>query len=173
MLTASTVADKLGISPRAVYSLHACGMLAGYRFGRSIRFDEATVAEYIASCRVVVAPKVKWTPPPQPKPRKLTARQKAKLEMERTLNRAALVRHHSAKRRAEKSTRTPPWANLEAIRALHEEAQALTLKTGISHHVDHVIPLQGERVSGLHVETNMQIITGAENSRKKNHFEPS
>lgn len=173
MIGAKAVAERLGVSPRAVYQLHATGALRGYRFGRAVRFSETDVTEYIAACLVVVEPPPEpvryW---PQPKPKPPTARQQAKIEAERVINRAALVRHHSAKRRAEKSSRTPPWADLAKIRALHDEAQRLTLSTGIAHHVDHVLPLQGELVSGLHVETNMQIITGAENSRKKNHFEP-
>lgn len=46
----------------------------------------------------------------------------------------------------------------------------MTHKTGIRHEVDHIIPLQGRTVSGLHVETNMQVITRAENRAKWNHF---
>lgn len=79
-------------------------------------------------------------------------------------------RHQAAKRHASKMERTPPWADLEAIRALHAEAQRLTAETGVPHHVDHVIPLQGRTVSGLHVHTNMQILTGSENSRKCNRY---
>jgi hypothetical protein len=85
--------------------------------------------------------------------------------------RRALVRYHVAKRRAAKLRRTPPWADMEAIKAVYEEARRLTRETGIDHHVDHEIPLQGELVSGLHVHNNLQILTGSENSRKKNRFE--
>jgi hypothetical protein len=85
--------------------------------------------------------------------------------------RRALVRFHVAKRRAAKLRRTPPWADLDAMRAIYDEARRLTRETGIEHHVDHEIPLQGELVSGLHVHNNLRIITGAENSRKKNRFE--
>jgi hypothetical protein len=86
--------------------------------------------------------------------------------------RAALVAFHASKRRTAKLKRTPPWAELEAMRAVYAEAQRLTAETGIPHHVDHDIPLQGELVSGLHVLANLQILTGSENSRKHNHFEP-
>lgn len=171
MLTAAQVAKMLGLSTRAVYELRAVGRLPAFVFGRSVRFNESDVLAYIESCRTVVVPPPARVLPAPVKVRKPTARQLAAAEMERVLTRAALVRHHSAKRRAEKSSRTPPWADLDKIRALHDEAQRLTLATGIPHHVDHVLPLQGELVSGLHVETNMQIITGAENSRKKNRYE--
>lgn len=92
-------------------------------------------------------------------------------EAARKERRAALVRHHAAKRKAVKLQRRPPWANEAAIRAIYAEARRLTLATGVSHHVDHEIPLQGALVSGLHVETNLQILTGAENVAKRNKYE--
>lgn len=86
--------------------------------------------------------------------------------------RAALIRYHSAKRRAAKLQRTPPWADQVAIRLIYEEAHARSIETGEPHHVDHDIPLQGELVSGLHVHNNLQVLTGPENIRKSNRFEP-
>lgn len=69
-----------------------------------------------------------------------------------------------ARRRAEKAQRTPPWADLTAIRAFYVEAAAIGLE------VDHIYPLRGELVSGLHVETNLQLLTRAQNIRKGNRF---
>lgn len=77
----------------------------------------------------------------------------------------------SAKRHAAQLNRTPSWADIEAIRAIYRKARDLTKSTGIEHHVDHIIPLQGRLVSGLHVENNLQILTGHENCRKNNRFE--
>lgn len=39
---------------------------------------------------------------------------------------------------------------------------------GIDCVVDHTIPLNGEDVCGLHVETNLQIVTTADNVAKRN-----
>jgi len=76
----------------------------------------------------------------------------------------------SAKRRAAKLERTVPWADLVSIQAIYSEAKRLTETTGVKHHVDHVIPLQGELVSGLHVESNLQVLTAQENCSKSNKF---
>jgi hypothetical protein len=77
----------------------------------------------------------------------------------------------SAKRHAAKLNRTPPWADLNAIKAIYKEARMLTKSTGIKHHVDHEIPLQGKLVSGLHVNQNMRILTATENIKKNNRYE--
>ena len=77
----------------------------------------------------------------------------------------------SGKRRAAKINRTPSWADMDAIRAVYLEARRLTRETGIAHHVDHIVPLQGKRVCGLHVHHNLQILTGPENCKKNNRFE--
>lgn len=63
---------------------------------------------------------------------------------------------------------TPTWADRELIKKLYELARKLTEQTGIPHEVDHVIPLQGETVSGLHCQDNLQVITQSENRRKAN-----
>jgi hypothetical protein len=77
---------------------------------------------------------------------------------------------HSAKRRASKLERTVSWSDSDAIKALYTEAQRLTEETGEQHHVDHIIPLQGELVSGLHVQNNLQVLTAYANLSKSNTF---
>lgn len=77
----------------------------------------------------------------------------------------------SAKRRSAKVQQTPSWANEQAIRAFYEEAKRLEQETGVRYHVDHIIPLQGQMVSGLHVENNLQVIPANENLSKSNLYE--
>lgn len=74
----------------------------------------------------------------------------------------------TAKRRAKKMQATPQWVNYDAIRGVFAKAQRLTEETGIEHHVDHVYPLQGRNVSGLHVADNLQVVPATVNLSKSN-----
>lgn len=80
----------------------------------------------------------------------------------------------TARRRAAKLLRTPKWltdADYLEMRLIYEFAQCVEIATGIPHHVDHIIPLQGELVSGLHVPANLQILPSSENCAKSNRWE--
>ena len=81
-----------------------------------------------------------------------------------------IIRAKNAKRRAVKLQATVNWSNKEKINNFYINARQLELKDGVKRHVDHIIPLQGENVSGLHVETNLQILTAEENHKKYNKF---
>lgn len=74
------------------------------------------------------------------------------------------------KRRSDKDNRTPPWFEKEEVSELYKLAAGIR-KTGIAVHVDHVIPLRGELVSGLHCLANLQIMTAKGNMEKGNAFE--
>jgi len=67
--------------------------------------------------------------------------------------------------------RTPTWLTKDdkwLIKEIYEFAALRTKFFGFSWHVDHIIPLQGKTVSGLHVPNNLQVIPAMENIRKKN-----
>lgn len=74
------------------------------------------------------------------------------------------------KRQARKLKATPTWANESKIDDFYKESVRLTKLTGIQHHVDHIIPLQGKDVCGLHVENNLQVIPYYLNLQKGNKF---
>jgi len=74
----------------------------------------------------------------------------------------------NAKRRADLLQRTPPWADQSKIKEVFKEAKLLESQDGIKRHVDHIIPLCGKTISGLHIETNLQILTANENQKKSN-----
>lgn len=82
------------------------------------------------------------------------------------------VAHDAAMRRQAKRNAVASWADIDKIKELYVEARRLTEETGISHHVDHIIPIRHSLVCGLHVEHNLQIITAHENLTKSNKFVP-
>jgi hypothetical protein len=63
------------------------------------------------------------------------------------------------------------WADEAKIAEIYSEARRQTEATGVKHVVDHIIPIKHPLVCGLHVETNLRVITQYENGRKKNKFE--
>lgn len=66
-------------------------------------------------------------------------------------------------RRALKLKATAKWADLDKIRNIYRECPA-------GFHVDHIVPLQGVQVCGLHVEGNLQYLSAEENLKKSNIF---
>jgi hypothetical protein len=74
----------------------------------------------------------------------------------------------SARRRAAKLNATPAWADKEAIDRMYIVSNFLTNKLDEPHHVDHVIPLQGKNICGLHVEYNLDVIPAVDNLSKGN-----
>ena len=77
------------------------------------------------------------------------------------------------KRYAAKKHRTPAWLtkiDAERIENVYKLATLQSKITGTIWHVDHIIPLQGKYVSGLHVPANLRAIPGADNIRKRNSY---
>ncbi len=76
-------------------------------------------------------------------------------------------------RRTAKMQRTPSWLTEDEMFLISEAYELAALRThllGFQWHVDHIVPLRGKEVSGLHVPWNLQVIPGVENQRKSNRF---
>jgi len=65
---------------------------------------------------------------------------------------------------------TPSWSDKDLINIVYMQAKRISQIEGIQYHVDHIIPLNGKLVSGLHVINNLQIITAKDNISKHNKF---
>jgi hypothetical protein len=88
-------------------------------------------------------------------------------------NNKSLRAYTQRKRDCAKKKRIPHWLTQQDflhIKCLYQLAEMRTKETGYPWHVDHVIPLQGRTVSGLHVPTNLQVIPASENLRKYNTY---
>ena len=75
------------------------------------------------------------------------------------------------RRNAAKLHATPAWANAQKIERHYANARYLTEVTGHQHHVDHIVPLRGKTVCGLHVENNLRVVPHFINTRKGNRLE--
>ena len=74
---------------------------------------------------------------------------------------------------AKRAKRVPQWLTPDDRWMMQEAYNLAKLRTkmfGFVWEVDHIIPLRGELVSGLHVPTNLQVIPKAENRSKRNHY---
>lgn len=83
------------------------------------------------------------------------------------------IRAYGMKRFAAKLRATPVWARQTEIESVYALAVFMTQATGLAYQVDHIIPLQGRLVCGLHVHNNLQVLTQKENVSKLNRFDPA
>lgn len=67
---------------------------------------------------------------------------------------------------------TPAWADAEEMKKFYESASLLGMLTGEWYQVDHIVPVQGKTVCGLHCEANFQILPKLENCSKSNRYWP-
>jgi len=93
----------------------------------------------------------------------------------RALNKGKINSLNAARKKVIKQ-RTPKWIGMTEKFFISEAYELAALRTkmfGFSWNVDHIIPLQGKIVSGLHVPNNLQVIPAIDNIRKKNKYEVS
>lgn len=75
---------------------------------------------------------------------------------------AMVAQHFKKHRRA-----TPKWADKKAMIDIYEKMYRLNRESGArTFHIDHIIPLHGETICGLHCEDNLRLVMGKENMTK-------
>ena len=106
--------------------------------------------------------------------RKSRSKHKEKRYQEQVIwrsNNPEKVRFYNASRKKTRLRATPKWLTKDHktfMEIQYQMAKLLSERLGFEHHVDHIHPLQGENVCGLHVPWNMQVIPAADNIRKSN-----
>ena len=97
-----------------------------------------------------------------------------KRSLDKYYNNKAPYTANTAKRRASKLQATPSWLtdyDWEMIKWVYHCSKVAEEKYNEPYHVDHVVPLQGKNVCGLHVPWNLQVIPAKENLTKGNKHE--
>ena len=129
---------------------------------------------YCRECQLDIYTTKKEIAKEQRKIRYQVNKEKEKLKMKEyySYNRSGYT-ERNALRRASKLFATPLWlseSERQQIKNIYSAAQELSKNSNEIWHVDHIVPLQNEKVCGLHVPWNLQIITASENCSKSNSF---
>lgn len=94
---------------------------------------------------------------------------RSRAKLWRTNNPGARGEMDSAKRARKR--RALLWADKKLMRDIYAYAQIMR-QCGVNCHVDHVLPLRGKYVSGLHVPENLTVILASDNLSKSNRWVP-
>lgn len=107
----------------------------------------------------------KYISNPEKKQQQLLANKKTQSERFKRWqqNNKYKVREKAALERAIRLQRMPKWADIGAIKEFYKNCPD-------GYHVDHIIPLRGKTVSGLHIVENLQYLTSEENLKKGNNY---
>jgi 5-methylcytosine-specific restriction endonuclease McrA len=77
----------------------------------------------------------------------------------------------NAKRKAALLNAIPSWVDMNAVKGMYQLAGVFR-RIGLDMEVDHIVPLQGETVTGLHTHHNLQLMLGSKNTSKGNRAWP-
>ncbi len=145
----------------------ALQLAANKAYRQRLRTDPAYAEKYAARKADTLRRVGEWVAANPDRAKETNRRVRQRWEKENPhLSVAKVQRRNAAKIKA-----TPAWADNSRINRIYYIAQRVTAVTGIEHHVDHVIPLRGKLVSGLHVPENLMVVAYDYNCSKANKYE--
>ena len=84
-------------------------------------------------------------------------------------NPAEAIEKANIRRQRMKEQQRPAWYDAKKVRAIYKAMQRRNKVAGFAKwHVDHIVPLKGKNVRGLHVQNNLRIILASKNKAKYN-----
>lgn len=140
-----------------------CGSTDKYRGGDCKKCTLLRAQKSRASAPDSVSAKKRTATSPQ------TPEQKKRYHNNWRANRPHVYLAKKARYRARKRNACPEWLTKEQhqqIADIYARSVELSAGTGIAHEVDHIVPLAGVEICGLHVPWNLQVITAEENRKK-------
>lgn len=83
----------------------------------------------------------------------------------------SVLQERGRRRKLAQISATPKWLTPDQVKqmqAIYIKSEVITRETGVKHNVDHLYPIKGKNVCGLHVPWNLVVIPATENNRKNN-----
>ena len=125
----------------------------------------ATARKHYYNNQEVIVQKARIARATEPEEKRVARLEQAKIKSR--LWRANNPRHRNALTTAHKKVvkqRTPAWADRQKIVEFYKNCPK-------GYQVDHIVPLRGTIVSGLHIAENLQYLTAKENRNKSNRYD--
>lgn len=85
----------------------------------------------------------------------------------------AYYAHKSAERRFAKKNSEILDSGSKRVKSIYLACHNISKRSGVPHHVDHIVPLINDNVCGLHVWWNLRIVSAKSNMKKSNFLEDS